>query len=228
MIEILKHYCYAFLHPVKTQLLLREHRVALELNYPLKIVKSEDDIECDEGRGSLSLPELLGVSWLFVIIKSIYAMITIFIGVALYSEMVLEGSSYLGFLEQFSVNTKKWALFSVLLDAVFFPFYGLGYVKIWELLIRLFSKLYGRENIAGVKQVVSYSLVSNLFLLIPIIGGVARFFASIFYLFVGLKKNLGFSRLQSVIILISPIVFLSFVIFLLIIYWVLIISVMLS
>ena len=229
MIELFKHYFYGFLHPVETQKRLRLIRESEFGRSPLKLVGEHTHLD-DNGPYTLSLTELLGTSWIFVFVKAIYGVIGIYIGISLYSDFTENASEYLEFIDQLSFNTRKWALISILVDAVFFPLYGLTYVKLWEVLIRTFARLFGKQasDDDAYEQVVAYSLVSNLFLLVPILGGIVRFFASFVYLFVGLKRNLGFSRIQAMVTLVSPLVLICTFFVALLAYWAMIISVMMS
>lgn len=157
--------------------------------------------------GELTFTETLGVSWVFMMIKTLYSLVFIHIGIHFFT--------YLGEHPQFKkillpgiqVGSQKLSLFIILMEVALFPLFIWIYVKFWSVVIRFFANLYETPNSEeGLRQVVNYSLSSHFFYLIPIFGELGKHVSSLFLIFAGLKRNLGFNNLQSLLVIISPLI----------------------
>ena len=191
MREAFSHYFTVFLHPVKSHEFFRKRRRGENL-------QEEGDLRVP------SFIEILCISWVFVIAGAFYSVFSMDFFSSLF---VPEGFSKIsGML--FEKLTRRIGLFFVLIEVILFPLFMFLYVKIWEIIIGLFSNLYSLqdEEKKGISEVVYLSASTNIFLLIPILGHHLRFFVGLFYIFVGLKKNLNFSVFRSIVITVSPLI----------------------
>ena len=151
---------------------------------------SEDTIQ------PLSFEETVSVSWIFVIIKAFYTLI--FINAGLKISLLGDNTVY----------------FLTIAEIILFPLIAFLYAKFWESLIGTFVEFYGFKEGSidkPISEIVNLSICSNTFLLVPLLGNTLRFFSALFFLFVGLKNNLHFSNLQSLLIICSPLFVLMFI-----------------
>ncbi len=229
MLDIMYSYFYSFLHPFKQHDALREAREAYttQAGKPnLRLAEEEQSSqELDEG---LSFIEIMSVSWMLMMVRTIYSVFSIYLGLITYNYMSDETGLSNILLPQFTFSAQKILLFVVLLEAVFYPAMLWFYTKFWGVLIRFFANLFefegDAEKVTG--QIVNYSLVSNMFLMIPVFGELGKHFSSIIYLFAGLRKNMQLTSLQAVIVIASPMFLLLLFFFLILIYMVMIFSIL--
>ncbi|MBL6988369.1 MAG: hypothetical protein ISR65_01250 [Bacteriovoracaceae bacterium] len=202
MQQILYSYFISFLHPFKTQKYLSD--------------LSDNDVETT-WRGkipflTLNFYEFLGVSWVFVIIKSIYALISLLLEYKAFDFASHSNSlSYLLKPAYYDMAIfQKTFLFIILLKTIFFPLSAWIYVKFWGVMIKFASNLFTPERDEqqlhrATAEITNSSLCSNILLVVPVFGEFLEFLYSLFFIFIGLKENLKFSNLQSVIVLALPI-----------------------
>lgn len=183
MVRAFANYLTIFLHPFQSHEFFREKRLG-----ETALEDSKEKLYCP------TFIECTAISWIFVIIASIYSLITL---------NIQEG----GFLSQ----SKIPLLFGAMAGVILHPLWLLIYVKIWEIVILLSARLVGKEGeISGpIKEVVYSSTCAHLLLLIPVIGKAASAVAILFFLFVGLKKNLEFSLLHGILTIFFPLIFLT-------------------
>ncbi|RLA61431.1 MAG: hypothetical protein DRQ88_12600 [Epsilonproteobacteria bacterium] len=144
----------------------------------------------------LDLSEILSISWVFFIIHSFYSLL--FMNVANF----LASSFNIGKMLNFQMM-----IYATLIQVIFFPLVFWTYAKVWILIVEFFGDLFIDEDkdISEIaNQIIGVSLVSHIYLLIPVIGGVIRHFAFFIYLFAGLRQNLGLSVTKSLMVLLSP------------------------
>ncbi len=174
---------------------------------------------------SFDFVEVLSISWLMMVIKGIYSVIALLIGLEWMAGTTGEGQSFA--LDLWSKQTQKITLYVIILEVILFPMTLYFYAKFWAVILKFFCVLFNREeqNTEQItSEIINHSLVSNFFLIIPIFGGLIRHIAGLFYLFAGLRRNLGFNVLQSLMVLTAPLILLLFILFLTLLYIVLIIS----
>jgi len=229
VLDVLYDYFYTFLHPFKQHDSLRKSResqMAGGENANLRIANDGEESVIDNG--SMSFIEIMSVSWMLMMVRTIYSVISIYLGLITYNYMSEESGFSNLLLPQFTFSTQKILLFFVLLEAVFYPVVLWLYTKFWGVLIKFFANLFEFEGDTQKvsDEIVNYSLVSNMFLMIPIFGELGKHFSSIIYLFAGLRKNMQLTSLQSVIVIASPMFLLLLLMFLIIIYMVMIFSIL--
>ena len=229
MLDVFYNYFYTFLHPFKQHEFLRKSReTTLESGTkPNLRIADLSDIESEDD-GHMGFIEIMSVSWMLMMVRTIYSVISIYLGLITYNYMSDETGFANLLLPEFTFTTQKIVLFIVLLEAIFYPVILWLYTKFWGVLIKFFANLFEFEgDIQKVSdEIVNYSLVSNMFLMIPIFGELGKHFSSIIYLFAGLRKNMQLTSLQSVIVLASPMFLLLLFIFLIIIYAIMIFSIL--
>jgi hypothetical protein len=225
MIAIINDYIAAFLHPFKTHESIRLNRELAKNKMserPLSIAGEEhaEDAEHLDKEG-LSFVEVLSISWVMAIINGIYSIGLSYLGFL--TSDALDETESLSFLVSgdLSVEGQKILVSWAIVQAIFFPVTLWFYSKVWMVIIKFFGSLFDFEgNLEKVSaQIVNHSIVTNFFLIIPIFGEVVRHFSSIIYLFAGLKKNMGLSTLQSLIVVCSPLFIFVLLIVLVIMYF---------
>ena len=80
--------------------------------------------------------------------------------------------------------------------------------------MNLFSFEVGRKDVS--KDIASHMLGAHLFLVIPIIGPFIKYMMFAFYLFGGLRFNLGMNYMQCAFVLCFPFLIFCFFVFLLV------------
>ncbi|PIK15056.1 hypothetical protein [Halobacteriovorax sp. JY17] len=211
MNQIIREYLITFLHPFKTHEVLRESRA---LTKPLVLASELKEQEIQYKTG-LSFIEVMSISWVMAIINGIYSIGMIYFGYV--TGMFMSESDTLSSLisNNISLEYQKILISWSILQVIIFPITLWFYAKVWTVIIRFFGSLFEFEgNLEEVTaQVVNHSIVTNLFLVIPIFGEMIRHFCSIIYLFAGLRSNMSFSILQSLITVCSPlIIFVLFIV----------------
>lgn len=222
MIQILANYLFAFLHPFKTHTLLGAvgaHGNAVKEERNFKLV-SEIAPEVLEAKDSeLHFTEVMSISWIFIVIQGIYSLIAINLGYQAFSVVHGDEEGLASLLiPNFKSEGQNLVLWGILLQIVFFPLLIWFYTRLWANIIKFFADLFEIEGEVQTKtnQVVNHSMVSHMFLAIPIFGPLAQGIGMLFYLYAGLRNNFKFSHLQCLVVLVSPVVFigLSFVLML--------------
>lgn len=165
----------------------------------------------------LPLPELLGISWPFVMIYSIYSVFSI-TRVASTIKIIPETFAPNIFPQFQNIDFQKCFLIFIVVEAIFFPIIAWIFIKLWKQVIKLFILIFDTpsddRNLSEVlNQIVNSSLVSNIFLVIPVFGDSLKQLFSMLYLFSGLKNNLGMSTIQALIVIISPVLLLMLMLF---------------
>lgn len=223
--QLLLTYFKAFMHPFETQRTMRRQRererwYQNQEGMDLIPVKKNNDKSL-----ILNIEETISISWLMAGIYAFYEVFWIFLGL-----MFLEHHADLGlayFLEgvlrtNIQVISKGFILFWILLRFAFFPVATWFYAKFWMVIIRFFANLFEYEEVGGgteakrqqdiervADQIVCQSLTSYTLHLVPIFGKVLGHFLSIFYIYVGVRQNMGLSNMQSIAVIISPLIFMA-------------------
>ncbi|MCO4794434.1 MAG: hypothetical protein KC493_12010 [Bacteriovoracaceae bacterium] len=212
MRELFYNYMNIFFHPFSSHEELRRKRTDIDHGHVLSVVGGADipkgRVILDESEsGEITFAEALGVSWSFVIVKALYSLIFIHIGLHFFTYLSTHTELKRIIVPGFPIGSKKLTVFWLLLEVALFPLLVWLYVKFWSVIIRFFANLFETPNSEeGLRQVVNYSLSSHFFYLIPIFGELGKHVSSLFFLFAGLKKNLGFSNLQSLLVIVSPLI----------------------
>lgn len=172
---------------------------------------------------------LMSISWPFYMMRALYTLLTVFISAQiLTSEFSTEGLVDL-FATGYNYQWEKVMLFWTLLTVIFFPIAAWVAMKFWSLLLSFFAKLFQveEEHLGEVcDEVARCSLVSHFFLIIPLVGELLKQVSSWIYLYAGCRANLGLTRLQSFIIIVSPIILMATLVLFMVGYFALLLSVL--
>jgi len=210
MKEMLGLYFFNIFHPFQIQ---RQLRIERENHTPqLSLIQegySRDEAEPKQ-RWSLSFIEFLSISWLFVIAHAMFELVGLNWGVHV-SEQLFDGEMANFFLSSFVKMSRVHSLMGVLFEVVFFPLSLWVYAKFWEMLITFFAQLFKvDDSSASIKQVINQSFAGHVMLLIPLIGPIIRHAAGLVYLYAGMRENLGMSKMQASMVVLSPVVLFLF------------------
>lgn len=173
-----------------------------------------------KGKGallSLTLLEVISVSWVFAIVQSFYVL----------AEKNAEQDSFnlsanlpnifgMGSSYKFS----NALVMTMVIKVIFFPIGLWLYSKFLFYIIKFFTNIFGTdleeaERDKAIHQVVNFSFTSFAFLSIPFVGKKIQSLTQIIYLYAGLKENIKMSGFQSLVTIFSPILLLAaFILFL--------------
>jgi hypothetical protein len=157
-------------------------------------------------------------SWVLTFIRASYTLLFVYL-ISYYSPTINNLIEI-----KLTVTKNKLLLYFLLFEVVIFPITVWVTLKIWTYVIKLFHHLYNDESNFDrerIKQIVNGSLSSHLFFLIPVLGRLGQKISSLFYIFAGLRCNLGWTRAQSFIVILAPVIIMSTAAFFLILLMIL-------
>ena len=168
---------------------------------------------------SLSYFEVMGISWALHILYAFYSIFALYLGIMSY-EYLSNSQTYTHLLfESFSLTTQKISLMMTLGQVIFYPLLFQFTFKFWAYLLNFFAQIFvyegERELEIEIEELLNSVYTTNIFLIIPIFGSVLSTFAQAYYMFVGVRAKLGFTKVQAVLVLMTPL-FLMFLIAILI------------
>ncbi|MBT3235888.1 MAG: hypothetical protein HN353_08050 [Bdellovibrionales bacterium] len=170
--------------------------------------------------------EALAISWALLMVQTAYYLAGVSLGISL--------SDHFNINEGLQVPYKVFqlALLFALLKTIFYPIWGWITVQFWSAIIKFFARLYDKDRTIQLDEhsqfIATSSLVSNTFLLVPILGPPVQTIASFFYIFAGVKKVLHFTTLQGVIVILSPVILMASMLLMLILNLALTLSVLMA
>lgn len=221
MTELFYNYFSYLLHPIKYHTDSAFRRMEYE-----RVKKSRLFALVGEEQKSSNPSDFVSfvtVSWFFNILYAAYSLAFIHLGLALSSNLSEMG--YLPGLAVSSLFQKKITLIVLLFEVVLFPLSAWVYIKFWKIVITFFKNIFDKEiEEETIDEVLTNSLVGNFFLIIPVIGKMIKQVASVFYIFLGLKHNIRFSAMQSLIVIVSPLILVALFLLFLVFYVMLIIN----
>ena len=208
---MIKHTCDAFysyfmmlIHPFKTHEVLRQQRMAMrERSTVVPFPTSEEKYSLIQ----LKREEVICFSWIMEIISAIYTIMSINLGISALN-FINTGSSFNSWIAfQFYYSGQITNITITLLFVVLFPVTAWVYIKVWEMIVVFFMKLFEYDELdeLGAIDVVTSTLSANILLLIPLFGSVLAKLYQILLFFAGLKSNLGMNTQQSILVLMAPI-----------------------
>lgn len=180
----------------------------------------------------ISYFEVMGISWSLHMVYAFYSIFALYLGVVSY-EYLSSSADYTHLLfESFSVTAQKISLMMTLVQVIFYPFIFQFAFKFWAYLLRFFAQIFeydgDRELDVEIEELLNSIFTANIFLIIPIFGNVLSTLAQTYYLFIGVRTKLGFTRVQAFLVLMTPL-FLMFLITILIAsYFTLLLSLLLT
>ena len=208
---MIKHTCDAFysyfmmlIHPFKTHEVLRQHRMAMrESSTVVSFPPSDDKYNLIQ----LKREEVICFSWIMEIISAIYTIMSINLGISALN-FINTGSSFNSWIAfQLYYSGQITNITITLFFVVLFPVTAWVYIKVWEMIVVFFMKLFEYDELdeLGAIDVVTSTLSANILLLIPLFGSVLAKLYQILLFFAGLKSNLGMNTQQSILVLMAPI-----------------------
>ncbi|MCP4912196.1 MAG: hypothetical protein GY909_03675 [Oligoflexia bacterium] len=204
MTEVLNLYFNCALHPFAQQEYFRKRRLIGRYDNQLSLVDEEnlEEVKKATKTEGLTIIEALSCSWLMYFFKAFYDLMALYLGWSAFQ--IFQGDN----LDLFAYQEagQKIAIYSILLKVVLFPLFLWFYTKLWINIIKMSNHIFGDEvDIDHVaEQIVHSSLSTHIFLVIPFFGEVVQFFTSLFYIYAGLRRNLGLNKFQSLLVLLTP------------------------
>lgn len=167
----------------------------------------------------ISYFEVMGISWSLHMIYAFYSIFALYLGIKSY-EYLSNSQDFTHLLfESFNVTFQKISLMMTLFEVIFYPFIFQFGFKFWAYVLRFYAQIFEydgeRELDVEVEELLNSIFTANIFLIIPIFGNVLSILTQTYYLFIGLRAKLGFTRVQAFLVLITPL-FLMFLLTILI------------
>ncbi|GAB4022031.1 MAG: hypothetical protein Fur0010_25170 [Bdellovibrio sp.] len=224
MREIISLFILNVLHPFQIQSELGKQKASNTGHLSLVTGSYENKTyDPTSERWSLSFVEFLSVSWIFIIIHALYELISLNWGIFM-SEQLFDGKMSDFFMTSVVRFSRVHSLMGTLIEVVLFPLSLWIYAKFWEMIITFFAQLFKvEESQDRIRQVIHQSFACHIMLIIPIIGPLVRHIAGLVYIYAGLRENLGMTKMQATLVVVSPLIlfllmglifFVSFTIFL--------------
>lgn len=196
--NVFLRYIEIFISPIKTFEYLKFQGVRLNK-------KDINDID---------MMDVFCCSWLFSVVQTFY----IFIGLNISTIIMRESYQSNHFFQNmpydfFDLNIYNISVFLIFIKIIFFPLAFYLFKTFLQWLIGFFGKLYSIKRSdfkESVSDIVLVTMTSNIFLLVPFIGNFMRFLSALFFLFIGMKKRMEMTSLQSILVLFSPFMFIFF------------------
>ncbi len=207
MTKILFGYFNYFLHPLKVNFHFRKNREDFRAISTPFLLDEETSLIYEDDIFQLDFAHVLSISWIFVIISSIYSLFLLNLGAFL-----LKMVDPSGILVN-NLGNPKTIIFFNFFQVIFFPMGFYVFAKLWEKIILFFALIFNPEiedAEAVCSQIVSVALSAHTFLLVPVLGTFIFYLAFAVYLFGGLKYNLGLKTLPAILTILSPFFLLGF------------------
>lgn len=176
-----------------------------------------------ENEKRISYFELMGVSWSLHILYALYSVISIYLGLLTY-EYVSQSQNFTHIvLNNFSSSLQKFNIFNLLFQVILYPFiFQFGY-KFLAYVLKFFGDIFNikkDENFDdSVDELLSSVFSANILLAFPVIGSLLSLIVQAYYLFIGARAKLGFSKMQALLVLMTPL-FLTFLMTMLVVAYI--------
>ena len=167
--------------------------------------------------------ELMGISWALHFIYAFYSILAVYLGIKSY-EYLSQSQDFSHLLfESMNITFQKLSLFFTLAQAIVYPFLFQFAFKFWFFILKFYSDVFEVEieqnslstNEEKIQELIASFFSANLFLIIPIFGSVLSVMTQGYFLFIGTRAKLGFTRTQAFLVLMTPL-FLIFLVMILI------------
>lgn len=176
----------------------------------------------------ISYFEVMGITWSLHLIYAFYSVFALYLGVISYE--YLSGSDQFTHMvfQSVAVTWQKITLMMTLLQVIFYPFVFQFGFKFWAYMLRFFAQIFDyegdRELDVEIEELLNSIYTANIFLIIPIFGSVLSNLTQVYYLFIGLRSKLGFTRAQAILVLMTPLFLMFFLTILVVSYLLFLIS----
>lgn len=186
MNDSIKYYIDSFLHPKKSQMLLKSSNV---------VPFSPTD------QHPLNFEESIVISWLLAIMQAFYTILIIGLGVEFFK---YDGE----YVEVFSQNKTLIKIFFVVFEVLLFPLGFWFYAKFWSKIVAVSTTFFNIEVEGDIDKrseaLVTQAMSAHAFLIFPFFGKIFSSIGCVVYLYLGLRINLAFTALQSICVLLVP------------------------
>jgi hypothetical protein len=166
--------------------------------------------------------EVMGITWALHLIYAFYSVFALYLGVISY-EYLSKSESFTHILFQsMAVTGQKISLMITLAQVIFYPFVFQFGFKFWAYILRFYAQIFDykgdRELDVEIEELLNSIYTANIFLIIPIFGSVLSTFTQVYYLFIGLRSKLSFTRVQAILVLMTPLFLIFFLTILVVSY----------
>jgi hypothetical protein len=163
--------------------------------------------------------ELVLVCWIFYIIKTTYSVVL--------HNFSLTFKHFSFWPSSISFFESQVFLYWTLIGCIFYPIYLLLIKEIWVFIINFFKEVFNIDADSRLaEELLMTSFSSHILLAIPVIGIFFHQLVHLIYLYLGLRKRMLMSRLQSILVIISPFLFIALFAFFIIVVFVVFISIL--
>lgn len=185
---IFKSFIYNLIHPFKAQKFyyLRRNGLDAQVSTQRRPVR-------------LRISEVILISWLMAFFTALYSIGGMKLGISFYVPKSFEGIISFQKIGQITI-------YKILFAFVFYPIGTWIWLKIVGGLMKFTALSIGSDEDVeqGMKDVLAGAMTPSVFFLLPIVGvGITNLLFWV-YCGIGLVKNLRFSVLQALVILVSP------------------------
>jgi hypothetical protein len=176
----------------------------------------------------ISYLEVMGITWSLHLLYAFYSIFAIYLGVISYEYLSHSADfTYLVF-QSIQTSTQKLTLMVTLAQVIFYPFIFQFGFKSWAYVLRFFAQIFefdgDRDLDVEIEELLNSIYTANIFLIIPVFGSVLKTFTQAYYLFIGLRSKLGFTKVQALLVLLTPLFLVFFLTILVVSYMTFLIS----
>lgn len=161
-----------------------------------------------EDRERIGYIEVLGITWSLHIIYAFYSVFALYLGIITYESATSSQSFTHLISESVSVTFQKFTLMMTLFEVIFYPFIFQFGFKFWAYILRFYAQIFeykGERSLdTEIEELLNSIYTANLFLIIPIFGNFLSLITQTYYLFLGLRAKLSFTRAQALLVLMTP------------------------
>lgn len=152
--------------------------------------------------------EVMGISWSLHIIYAFYSVFAIYLGIMSYEYLSNSQSFTHLMFQSINVTFQKISLMMTLFQVIFYPFIFQFGFKFWAYVLRFYAQIFEykgeRELDIEIEEMLNSIYTANIFLIIPIFGNILSLVTQAYYLFIGLRTKLEFTRAQAILVLMTP------------------------
>ncbi|MFZ8933796.1 MAG: hypothetical protein ACO20H_04200 [Bacteriovoracaceae bacterium] len=163
--------------------------------------------------------EMILVCWIFYIIGSTYTVI--------FHNFSLTFKQFSFWPRSSSLFESTAFLYWTLVLSIFYPLYLLVIKEVWVFIIKFFNIIFSKNSDPELAEdIIITSFSGHILLALPLIGSFFHQLIHLVYLYLGLRKKMLMSRLQSLVIIISPLLFIAIIGFFLLLTFMVFISIL--
>jgi hypothetical protein len=161
--------------------------------------------ETNVRENKVSFAESIILAWPFVLLKNLFYLAVIVLGLEFFRDLASESV----WLEGFEWNRSR-SLWIILLNSVveilLFPLLCFFNLVMWRIMLRFFQWYLQDKQVNLASDLVSSAMSSHVLLVVPFLGQVFKELSFHFILFQGIRKRLKLNSFASFLIILSPII----------------------